>query len=187
MCSHSVCNCLCQHGAELRTLWVLGNSGHSYITCFHLRSGGRWRLGAKHFFNQRGAKVTAVDFHRATGMLVVGFSNGIFDLFEVCNLFQPALHAPLPICLFAYLPILPICLFAYCLLPICLVCLQTFPQLKEHLDVQVDLIHVCTCCASIMLWHCICPATSQGCMQHAGQTAADSRGDHTIALQPPEA
>ncbi|KAL0036124.1 hypothetical protein WJX79_004341 [Trebouxia sp. C0005] len=46
-------------------------------------AGGRWRLGAKHFCNQRGAKVTAVDYHRATGMLVVGFSNGIFDLFEL--------------------------------------------------------------------------------------------------------
>lgn len=46
-------------------------------------AGGRWRLGAKHFFNQRGAKVTAVDYHTATGMLVVGFSNGIFDLFEL--------------------------------------------------------------------------------------------------------
>lgn len=40
-------------------------------------------MGSKHFFNQRGAKVTAVDFHKATGILVVGFSNGIFDLFEV--------------------------------------------------------------------------------------------------------
>lgn len=131
--------------------------------------------------------MTAVDFHRATGMLVVGFSNGIFDLFEVCNL--SCMHL---FCLFAYLPIayLPIAylpILPICLLPICLVCLQTCPLLKEHLDVQVDLIHVCTCCASIMLWHCICPATSQGCMQHAGQIAADSRGDHTIALQLPEA
>lgn len=40
-------------------------------------------MGSKHFFNQRGAKVTAIDFHKATGILVVGFSNGIFDLFEV--------------------------------------------------------------------------------------------------------
>ena len=46
-------------------------------------TGGGWRLGAKHFFNQRGAQVTAIDFHKETGMLVVGFSNGIFDLFEV--------------------------------------------------------------------------------------------------------
>ena len=46
-------------------------------------AGGTWRLGAKHFFNQRGAHVTAIDFHKETGMLVVGFSNGIFDLFEV--------------------------------------------------------------------------------------------------------
>ena len=40
-------------------------------------------MGSKHFFNQRGAKVTAIDFHKGTGVLVVGFSNGIFDLFEV--------------------------------------------------------------------------------------------------------
>ena len=53
------------------------------LICCPVCTGGRWRLGAKHFFNQRGAKVTAVDYHRATGMLVVGFSNGIFDLFEV--------------------------------------------------------------------------------------------------------
>ncbi len=45
-------------------------------------------MGAKHFFNQRGAKVTAVDYHRVTGMLVVGFSNGIFDLFEVRRIYS---------------------------------------------------------------------------------------------------
>ncbi len=44
---------------------------------------GRWKLQAKHLFNQRGARVTCADLHKATGMLVVGFSNGIFDLFEV--------------------------------------------------------------------------------------------------------
>ena len=31
--------------------------------------------------------MTAVDYHRPTGMLVVGFSNGIFDLFEVGSAF----------------------------------------------------------------------------------------------------
>ena len=54
-------------------------------------AGGRWRLGAKHFFNQRGAQVTALDFHRETGMLVVGFSNGIFDLFEVRHMLATTL------------------------------------------------------------------------------------------------
>ena len=44
---------------------------------------GRWKLQVKHLFNQRGARVTCADLHKATGMLVVGFSNGIFDLFEV--------------------------------------------------------------------------------------------------------
>jgi len=69
LCSRSCLACLCLCFARL--------------ICCLVGTGGRWRLGAKHFFNQRGAKVTAVDYHRATGMLVVGFSNGIFDLFEV--------------------------------------------------------------------------------------------------------
>lgn len=47
-------------------------------------------MGSKHFFNQRGAKVTAIDFHKKTGILVVGFSNGIFDLFEVRPLHCPS-------------------------------------------------------------------------------------------------
>ncbi|KAA6423408.1 MAG: WD40 repeat [Trebouxia sp. A1-2] len=58
-------------------------TGHRTVPVGVCWAGGRWRLGAKHFCNQRGAKVTAVDYHRATGMLVVGFSNGIFDLFEL--------------------------------------------------------------------------------------------------------
>jgi len=46
-------------------------------------TGGRWKLGEKFFFNKRGAKLTATAFHRPTGLLVAGFSNGIFELFEV--------------------------------------------------------------------------------------------------------
>ncbi len=46
-------------------------------------AGGTWRLAEKHFFNQRGARLSAIDYHGATGMLVAGFSNGIFDLYEV--------------------------------------------------------------------------------------------------------
>lgn len=46
-------------------------------------AGGHWRLMSKHFFNHRGAKLTAVDFHPETCMLVAGFTNGIFQLYEV--------------------------------------------------------------------------------------------------------
>jgi hypothetical protein len=32
---------------------------------------------------QRGAKLSAADFHKGTGVLVVGFSNGLFDLYQL--------------------------------------------------------------------------------------------------------
>ena len=44
---------------------------------------GRWRLKDKHFFNQRGAHLTALDYHKATNMLVVAYSSGVFDLYQV--------------------------------------------------------------------------------------------------------
>lgn len=44
---------------------------------------GVWCLSSKHYFNQRGAKVSAADFHKATGVLVVGFSNGLFELYQL--------------------------------------------------------------------------------------------------------
>ncbi|KAK9845761.1 hypothetical protein WJX81_001752 [Elliptochloris bilobata] len=46
-------------------------------------AGGTWRLAAKHFFNQRGARLSAVDYHGPSGMLVAAYSNGIFDLYEL--------------------------------------------------------------------------------------------------------
>jgi len=46
---------------------------------------GRWRLKDKHFFNQRGAHLTALDYHKPTNMLVVAFSSGVFDLYQVTS------------------------------------------------------------------------------------------------------
>ena len=43
----------------------------------------------KHFFNKRGAKLSAAAFHKPTGMLVAGFSNGIFELCEVRSVLPP--------------------------------------------------------------------------------------------------
>ena len=45
--------------------------------------GGHWKLEEKLYFNQRGARVSAADYHAGTGMLVVAFTNGIFDLYEL--------------------------------------------------------------------------------------------------------
>ena len=44
---------------------------------------GVWGIGKKHYFMQRGAKLSAADFHKGTGVLVVGFSNGLFELYQL--------------------------------------------------------------------------------------------------------
>jgi hypothetical protein len=46
-------------------------------------AGGHWKLDEKLYFNQRGARVSAADYHAGSGMLVVAFTNGIFDLYEL--------------------------------------------------------------------------------------------------------
>ncbi|KAI9047224.1 hypothetical protein LZ554_008678 [Drepanopeziza brunnea f. sp. 'monogermtubi'] len=43
----------------------------------------RWRITKKHFFLQHNAKVTCVVFHPERNLLVAGFSNGIFGLYEM--------------------------------------------------------------------------------------------------------
>ena len=49
-------------------------------------AGGHWRLAEKHYFHQRGAKLTAAAFHAGAGLLAAGFSNGIFDLLQLPDL-----------------------------------------------------------------------------------------------------
>lgn len=49
----------------------------------HAIAEGRWRLGEKHFFNQRGAHLTALDYHKPSRIMVVAFSSGIFDIYQV--------------------------------------------------------------------------------------------------------
>ncbi|KAF6253746.1 WD40-repeat-containing domain protein [Scenedesmus sp. NREL 46B-D3] len=44
---------------------------------------GSWGLSCKHFFMQRGARLSAVDYHKPSGVLVVGFSNGLFELYQL--------------------------------------------------------------------------------------------------------
>ncbi|PBP23155.1 Periodic tryptophan protein 2 [Diplocarpon rosae] len=43
----------------------------------------RWRITKKHFFLQQNAKVTCAVFHAERNLLVAGFSNGIFGLYEM--------------------------------------------------------------------------------------------------------
>jgi periodic tryptophan protein 2 len=43
----------------------------------------RWRVVDRHYFMQQNAKVTCATFHPSSGLVVVGFSNGIFGLYEL--------------------------------------------------------------------------------------------------------
>ena len=45
----------------------------------------QWRVVNRHYFMQNNAKATCATFHAKSGLLVVGFSNGIFGLYELPN------------------------------------------------------------------------------------------------------
>lgn len=48
----------------------------------------RWRIVNKHFFNQPNTHVTTCTFHPNTNLLVVGFSSGLFALYELPDFTQ---------------------------------------------------------------------------------------------------
>jgi periodic tryptophan protein 2 len=43
----------------------------------------RWRILSKHYFLQPNAKVTAASFHQGTNLLSIGFSTGVFTMYEL--------------------------------------------------------------------------------------------------------
>ncbi|KAG8529814.1 uncharacterized protein KY384_005295 [Bacidia gigantensis] len=43
----------------------------------------QWRISQRHYFMQNDAKVMSAAFHAECGLLVVGFSNGLFGLYEM--------------------------------------------------------------------------------------------------------
>jgi periodic tryptophan protein 2 len=49
-------------------------------------AGGHWRLTEKHYFGQRGARLTAAAFQGGVGLLAAGFSSGIFELLQLPDL-----------------------------------------------------------------------------------------------------
>jgi periodic tryptophan protein 2 len=46
-------------------------------------SEARWRIVKKNFFMQNDAKVNCAAFHAPSNLLVVGFSNGLFGLYDL--------------------------------------------------------------------------------------------------------
>ncbi|KAI0289387.1 WD repeat protein [Russula brevipes] len=43
----------------------------------------RWGIHQRHYFNQANAKVVCSTFHKPSGLLIVGFSSGVFGLWEM--------------------------------------------------------------------------------------------------------
>ena len=54
-------------------------------------AGGEWKLSSKDYLMQRSAKVSAVELHRGSGLLLVAFSTGTFELYQMPSFQQ--LHA----------------------------------------------------------------------------------------------
>ncbi|KAK1436824.1 hypothetical protein QVD17_02608 [Tagetes erecta] len=44
---------------------------------------GKWEMVKKDFFNQAGAKLSSCDYHRGLEIVVVGFSNGVFGIYQM--------------------------------------------------------------------------------------------------------
>ena len=43
----------------------------------------RWRIAQRHYFMQNNAKIKCAVYHAETNLLVTGFSNGLFGLYEL--------------------------------------------------------------------------------------------------------
>lgn len=43
----------------------------------------RWRIAQRHYFLQNNAKIKCAAYHAETNLLVTGFSNGLFGLYEL--------------------------------------------------------------------------------------------------------
>ena len=43
----------------------------------------RWRIVQRHYFSQSHAKVSCAAYHSTLNLLVMGFSNGLFGLYEL--------------------------------------------------------------------------------------------------------
>ncbi len=67
------------------------NDENSSVSAAGERPSFRYHAAAKHFFDQKGphglARVKSAAFHRESSLLVVGFSTGVFSLYEMpdCN------------------------------------------------------------------------------------------------------
>ncbi|KZF20360.1 putative small nucleolar ribonucleo protein complex subunit [Xylona heveae TC161] len=89
------------HGAwfskDQETIWTISRDGALFQWAYTRKPGApepeedemeddanmNWRITQKHYFLQNNAKLTCAAFHPETNLLVAGFSNGIFTLYEL--------------------------------------------------------------------------------------------------------
>jgi periodic tryptophan protein 2 len=68
-------------GGQSKDLGFL--ESHSSLSQSHELARAGWRLKTRHYFHQEGAKVTCTAFCERSQILVVGFSSGLFGLYEL--------------------------------------------------------------------------------------------------------
>ena len=68
---------------------VASTSNDTAADTFNRITNTRWGVHKRHYFNQANTKVVCTTFHSASSLLVVGFSTGVFGLWEMpafCNI-----------------------------------------------------------------------------------------------------
>lgn len=112
---------------------------------------GSWVLCSRHFFMQRGARLSAADYHKASGILVVGFSNGLFELYQLpefqvrCQQAHSDGHATL--------------------MPVCSECCATWDTAwyRKLLVACVGIVQQCCHNSSVLFLVCCCCLWSVAC------------------------
>lgn len=69
--------------ADGRSVAVAGSGASAAVLNASTAPPGPWSLAARHFFMQRGARLSAAAMHAPSGILVAGFSNGLFELLQL--------------------------------------------------------------------------------------------------------
>ena len=59
------------------------NTGFSQTDQAHELVGSQWRYDSRHYFNQEGASLVACTYNERTKLLALGFSSGIFGIYEM--------------------------------------------------------------------------------------------------------
>lgn len=78
---------------DQETIYTVSKDGALFVWKYMLRPDApedteddehmQWRIADRHYFMQNNAHVTCATFHASSNLLVAGFSNGIFGIYEL--------------------------------------------------------------------------------------------------------